>query len=51
MWKLKNASLEGTNYRDYFQAGRSVDGIAAIEPAAAIVERFATALSRAKSAA
>lgn len=43
MWQLKNASLKGTNYRDYFQAGRSVDGIGAIEPAGAIVERFAAA--------
>jgi nitronate monooxygenase len=44
MWQLKNASLEGTSYRDYFQAGRSVDGIDAIEPAGAIVQRFADAL-------
>lgn len=44
MWQLKNASLQGTSYRDYFQAGRSVDGIAAIEPAGAIVQRFAAAL-------
>jgi nitronate monooxygenase len=51
MWQLKNASLEGTSYKDYFQAGRSVDGIAAIEPAGAIVERFASALAQAKSAA
>ena len=43
--QLKNASLEGTSYNDYFQAGRSVDGIDAIEPAGAIVERFATALA------
>ena len=46
-----NASLEGTNYRAYFQAGRSVDGISAIEPAGAIVERFKVALEQAKSAA
>jgi nitronate monooxygenase len=45
MWQLKNASLEGTNYKDYFQAGRSVDGIHAIEPAGEIVRRFAAALA------
>lgn len=45
MWQLKNASLEGTSYRDYFQAGRSVDGIHAIEPAGEIVRRFAAALA------
>ena len=43
--QLKNASLEGTSYKDYFQAGRSVDGIDAIEPAGAIVEGFAAALA------
>lgn len=41
VWQLKRASLQGAGYRDYFQAGKSVDGIDAIEPAAAIVERFA----------
>ena len=45
LWQLKSASLEGTNYKDYFQAGRSVEGIEAVEPAGAIVERFAEALA------
>jgi nitronate monooxygenase len=49
MWQLKNASLEGTSYRDYFQAGRSVDGIDAVEPAGVIVERFAAALAQARA--
>jgi nitronate monooxygenase len=44
-WQLKRSSLQGATYRDYFQAGRSVDGIAAIEPAGAIVERFARAIA------
>jgi len=44
VWQLKRASLHGLNYKDYFQAGRSVDGVHAIEPAAAIVRRFAQAL-------
>jgi nitronate monooxygenase len=43
LWQLKQASLRGTDYRDYFQAGRSVAGIAEIEPAGRIVERFAAA--------
>jgi len=46
-WQLKSASLEGTNYKDYFQAGRSVEGIDAVEPAGAIVERFAAAWAEA----
>jgi nitronate monooxygenase len=47
LWQLDRASQRGASYRDYFQAGRSVEGIDAIEPAAAIVERFAAALARA----
>jgi nitronate monooxygenase len=42
--QLKRASLQGTNYRDYFQAGRSVEGIDAIEPAAEVVARFEQAV-------
>ncbi|MBI4950891.1 MAG: nitronate monooxygenase [Myxococcales bacterium] len=43
IWQLKRASLEGAGYRDYFQAGRSVEGIHGIEPAGDIVQRFAAA--------
>ena len=43
IWQLKRASLQGMNYKDYFQAGKSVDGIEAVESAGAIVERFARA--------
>lgn len=42
--QLKKASLRGLDYRDFFQAGKSVDGIDSIEPAGAIVRRFAAAL-------
>ena len=49
-WQLKRASLKGAGYRDYFQAGKSVDGISQIEPAGEIVERFAAAIE-ARSAA
>lgn len=44
VWQLKQASLRGTGYREYFQAGKSVDGIDAIESASEIVRRFASAL-------
>ena len=44
VWQLKRASLRGSQYRDYFQAGRSVGGIEAIEPAGEVVRRFAAAL-------
>jgi nitronate monooxygenase len=45
IWQLKRASLSGASYRDYFQAGRSVSGIHAIEPAREVVRRFADAAS------
>jgi nitronate monooxygenase len=38
--QLKRASLRGGDYRDYFQAGKSVEGIHAIEPVADVVHRF-----------
>lgn len=41
IWQLKQASLKGISYRDYFQAGKSVDGIKAVESAADVVRRFA----------
>ena len=43
VWQLKRASLQGMSYKDYFQAGKSVETIGAIEPAGAIVGRFAKA--------
>jgi nitronate monooxygenase len=45
IWQLKHAALQGAGYRDYFQAGRSVSGIRAVEPTRAIVARFAAALA------
>jgi nitronate monooxygenase len=44
LWKLRRSSLKGSSYADYFQAGKSVAGIEAIEPAGEIVRRFAEAL-------
>jgi len=40
IWQLKRSSLDETGARDYWQAGKSVEGIHAIEPAGAIVRRF-----------
>jgi nitronate monooxygenase len=41
--RLKHASLHGGSSSDYWQAGRSVDGIDSIEPAGEVVARFARA--------
>jgi len=43
LWALKRGLLRDSPERDYWQAGRSVAGIHAIEPAGAIVRRFADA--------
>jgi len=40
LWRLKRSSLDETGTREYWQAGKSVAGIDAIESAGAIVERF-----------
>jgi nitronate monooxygenase len=45
VWQLKRASLQGISYKDYFQAGKSVGGIRAVEPAGDVVRRFAAAAS------
>lgn len=42
-WKLKEASLKGQTYHDYFQAGKSVAGVEHLEPAGEIVRRFGEA--------
>jgi NAD(P)H-dependent flavin oxidoreductase YrpB (nitropropane dioxygenase family) len=44
IWQLKRASLDESGEKDYWQAGKSVAGIHAIEPAGEIVKRFAAAL-------
>lgn len=48
IWQLKRSSLDETGARDYWQAGKSVEGIHAIEPAGAIVRRFRDAASGAE---
>ena len=44
IWQLKQASLKGMNYKDFFQAGKSVGTIEAVEPAGDVVRTFAAAL-------
>ena len=41
--QLKHASLEGSAYRDYWQAGKSVAGIDELVPAGEVVRRYAEA--------
>lgn len=43
VFELRKASLQGVSYKDFFQAGKSVGGIDAIEPAGDVVRRFAAA--------
>ena len=43
LFQLKHASLDESGQKDFWQAGRSVDGIHSVEPAGAIVRRFAAA--------
>jgi nitronate monooxygenase len=45
MRSLKHASLRGLAYRDFFQAGKSVSGVHAVESVDSIVRRFAAALT------
>lgn len=44
--QLKRSSMKGAGADDYWQAGKSVEEIDAIEPAGAIVRRFAAAAER-----
>ena len=48
IWQLKRSSLDETGAKDYWQAGKSVEGIHALEPAGAIVRRFRDAASKAE---
>ena len=40
IFKLRNAMRQGMTHKDYYQAGKSVDGIHKIEPAGKIVSEF-----------
>jgi nitronate monooxygenase len=46
--QLKKASLKGVSYKDFFQAGKSVSGVRAIEPAGEIVRRYEAAAKAAE---
>jgi nitronate monooxygenase len=46
IWKLKRAAGQGLNYRDIFQAGKSVAGIESVRPVADIVAEFASMLQQ-----
>jgi nitronate monooxygenase len=50
VWKLKRAALQGGAYRGIFQAGKSVEGIHALLPAADIVAQYAAALQSRQAA-
>ncbi|MEO8635793.1 MAG: nitronate monooxygenase [Gemmatimonadales bacterium] len=43
LWQLKRASFDETGAQDYWQAGKSVATITAVEPAGEIVRRFGEA--------
>ncbi len=47
IWQLKQASLQGMTYKDYFQAGKSVDGIDRVESAHDVVAAFRSAIETA----
>lgn len=48
LWKLKKSVRGSFSYKDYLQAGKSVAGVHAVEPVAAIVGRFKNAAERAE---
>lgn len=39
-WQLKHSSLRGASYKDFFQAGKSVDGISEVLSVAEIIEKL-----------
>ncbi len=44
VWQLRQSLTKGSAYKDFFQAGKSVEDIDAIEPVDAIVKRFVAAV-------
>ena len=40
VWQLKNSSIKGSSYKDFFQAGKSVETIDTVETVATIVRDF-----------
>jgi nitronate monooxygenase len=50
LWQLKRASLDESGERDYWQAGKSVEGIHEVVPAGEVVRRCARAAREAAAA-
>ena len=50
IWQLKRANLQGMNYKDYFQAGRSVEAIDDVLSVAQVYEELRAAMDRASAA-
>lgn len=46
MWKLKQAVLDKSGSLDYWQAGKSVTGIKAVESVGEIIDRFSRAITQ-----
>ena len=44
LWKTKKANAQGSSFKDYWQAGKSVEGIAGVKPVAEVVAEYAAAL-------
>lgn len=49
LWKLKRSNLKGQSYKDFFQAGKSVDGIHDVMAAGDVVNQYAAAARVAKA--
>lgn len=47
LWKLKQSNLKGQSYKDFFQAGQSVEGIDQVESAADVVREYHAAVGSA----
>jgi nitronate monooxygenase len=45
IWKLKNGSNQRINYKDYLQAGKSVEGIKSIQPVNKIIADYSSTLN------
>jgi len=41
MWTLRRANIQGVSYKDFFQAGKSVDGVQEVVSASEVVRQFA----------
>jgi nitronate monooxygenase len=50
IFQLKRASMQGASYKDYFQAGRSVDGVVTVRSATDIIADFKAAAVAAPAA-